>query len=113
MDAMKLQEFRAMQLAVIGACAVKYDRKVITLPLEGLSEIFLGDNIVISEVSLVTDCVAVSICGHESYMPITKLSDNAIDEVIATMQAKAVEIAGIDVMVNLATGKLDMSDIRL
>ena len=113
MKAITFQEFRAMQLAVIGACVIAgRGNKVTRLTLEGIDEIEVGDNAVINEISLHRDVVTLSICGAETDMPITMLSDDIIEEIIDTMRAKAVDIANCDIMVN-GRGEWDKNEVRL
>lgn len=95
-----LQTFRTMQLAVKGACAPK---SVNYLSLNGIDAIDIGDNLRIISIDLDRDLVVVEMgedSNVESYMPLNVLSDDVIEEIIDTMQAKAVDIANRDVMVN-------------
>lgn len=110
MNARLFQEFRAMQLAVKGSkgtISINWH----SLIIEGIDMIEIGDNAVISEICLDKDYVCVSIFDSHSYMPITMLSDDIIEEVVDTLRAKAVEIANCDIMVNL-NGEWDRNQIR-
>lgn len=95
-----LQTFRTMQLAVKGAC---HPKSVSYLTLDGIDAIELGDNLRIISIDLDRDLVVVEMgedSNVESFMPLNVLSDDVIEEIIDTMQAKAVDIADRDVMVN-------------
>ena len=95
-----LQDFRAMQIAFLGANYMRYGRGGESLPLEGIDKISIGDNIDITEISLNTDYVLVSIGDIHSFMPIKNLGYSVMAEVIATLKAKALDLANRDVMVN-------------
>ena len=95
MTAQLLQDFRVAQLAAKGA-----SNKAEFIGFDGIDCIALGDEIKIVEVSLKIDSVIVQINDSQSFMSIHNLSDGIIAEVIATMKAVALEIAGRDVMVN-------------
>jgi len=99
MKANTLLTFRAMQLAIIGAEVLRASRKVDTLILNGIDTIVIGDNIEITEVSLVKDVVLVTIGETSSYVCIRSLSDEVVDEIIETMSVKALDLADYDVMV--------------
>lgn len=95
-----LQTFRAMQLAIKGACSPK---SVNYLTLSGIDTISIGDSLEITAIDLDRDIVVVEMGEDskiESYMPINVLSDDVVEEIIDTMQYKAVDIADRDVMVN-------------
>ena len=100
MNANILQDFRAMQIAFFGAHKLKYDTNPCFLLLEGIDRISIGDNIEIIEIHLHIDYVVVEIADVRSFMPITNLSDNVMIDVIATLKAKALDIANRDVIVN-------------
>ena len=100
MNANILQDFRAMQLAVVGAYFMRYNRNATDLILDGIDQINLGDNINIVEISLHIDYVLVAINDIRSLVPLEKLSYGVITEVIATLKAKALDITTRDVMVN-------------
>ena len=100
MDANILQDFRAMQLAVVGANYMRYSEGTNCLYLEGIDKISIGDNIEITEISLHTDYVLVSINDIHSFVPLKNLSYSIITEVIATLKAKALDIVNRDVIVN-------------
>lgn len=99
MKANTLLTFRAMQLAIIGAEVLRTSRKVETLILNGIDTITIGDDLEITEVSLVKDVVLVSIGETSSYVCIRNLSDEVMDEIIETMEIKALDLADYDVMV--------------
>ena len=98
MKAITLQNFRAMQLAVRGA----FLQPTSGLILSGIDTIAIADDCDIVEISTELDLVSVRILSTETEttMPIHSLSEEIIEEIIATMRAKAVEIAGLDVIVN-------------
>jgi hypothetical protein len=100
MNANILQDFRAMQIAVFGAYFMRRHQSVNDLVLEGTDQINIGDNINIVEVSLHTDYVVVAIEDIRSLMPLKNLSYGIITEIIATLKAKALDIANRDVVVN-------------
>lgn len=100
MNANILQDFRAMQLAVVGAYFMRYNRNTTDLMLEGTDQISIGDNINIVEISLHTDYVLVAIEDIRSLVPLKNLSYGVITDVIATLRAKALDIANRDVMIN-------------
>lgn len=100
MNANILQDFQAMQIAFLGANYMRYGRGAECLSLEGIDKISIGDTIEITEISLNTDYVLVSIGDIHSFMPIKNLAYSVMVEVIATLKAKALELAGRDVMVN-------------
>jgi sRNA-binding carbon storage regulator CsrA len=95
-----LQDFRVMQLAVVGAHFIRYSRNTTNILLEGIDRINIGDNIEITEISLHRDSVLVSIAGVNSIMPLKNLSYDVVVEIIATLKAKALDIANRDVIVN-------------
>lgn len=105
MKAITLQNFRAMQLAVKGACGTKAD----ALILNGIDCIPLGSDCEIIEIKLDIDAVAIKMLysKSESYLPIHCLADDVVEEITDTLRAKAVEIARRDVMVN---GKGELTD---
>lgn len=111
MDAKLLQEFRAMQLAVKGSLLNKNRTDVKELLIEGIDSIPIGDNALIDTILLDKDVVNVNIFDTNSLMPIHYLSDSIIEYIIDTMRAKALDIAGTDVMVNL-NGEMDLKQIR-
>jgi hypothetical protein len=111
MDAKLLQEFRTMQLAVKGALAMKSRIDVEELLIEGIDSIAIGDNALIDTILLDKDIVNVNIFNVNSLMPIHFLSDGIIEEIVDTMRAKALDIAGTDVMVNFK-GEIDYKQIR-
>lgn len=111
MNARLFQEFRAMQMAVIGACASKGQKDVKALYIEGIDAIELGDNALITEICLDKDIVTINMFDNNSYAPINNFSDDIIEEIVDTMRAKALDIAGTDVMVNF-NGEMDYSQIR-
>ena len=111
MNARLFQEFRAMQLAVKGALLKKNRTDVKELLIEGIDAIAIGDNALIDTILLDKDIVNVNIFDANSLMPITYLSDRVIEDIIDTMRAKALDIAGTDVMVNL-NGEIDYTQIR-
>lgn len=100
MNANILQDFRAMQIAVFGAYFMRCHQSANELILEGTDQINIGDNINIVEISLHIDYVLVAIEGIRSLVPLKNLSYGVIAEVIATLKAKALDIANRDVVVN-------------
>lgn len=100
MNANILQDFRAMQIAFLGANYMRYGQGTNCLLLEGIDKIGIGDNIEITEISLHTDYVLVSIGDINSLMPVKNLAYGVMAEVIATLKAKALDLANRDVMVN-------------
>lgn len=98
MNANILQDFREMQLAVIGANFMRYGRNTTDLLLDGIDRINIGDNINIVEICLHTDYVLVAIEDIRSLVPLKNLSYGVITEIIATLKAKALDIANRDVM---------------
>ena len=111
MNARLFQEFRAMQLAVKGALLNKSRTDVKELLIEGIDSIPIGDNALIDTILLDKDVVNVNIFNVNSFMPIHYLSDYIIEWVVDTMRAKALDIAGTDVMVSL-NGEMDYKQIR-
>ena len=111
MNASLLQDFRAMQLAVKGALAMKGRTDVKELLIEGTDSIPIGDNALIDTILLDKDVVNVNIFNVNSFMPIHYLSDDIIEWIVGTMRAKALDIADTDVMVNL-NGGMDYKQIR-
>jgi hypothetical protein len=105
MKAITLQNFRAMQLAVKGACGTKAE----SLILNGIDCIPLSSDCEIIEIKLDIDAVAIKLhySESESYLPIHCLADDVVEEITDTLRAKAVEIAHRDVMVN---GKGELAD---
>ena len=98
MDARILQEFRAMQLAIKGACAGNNDAK--EFYIEGIDAIELGDNALITAIHLDKDVVNINMFDYNSYAPISNFSEEIIEEIVDTMRAKALDICNRDVMVN-------------
>lgn len=101
MNASLLQEFRAMQLAIKGAGMLISNGKTIfdKLMLSGIDAVELGEHVKVIEISLDTDEVVIETYGT-SYLRLSKLSDDVIEELISIMRAKALEIADRDVLVN-------------
>jgi hypothetical protein len=101
MNASLLQEFRAMQLAIKGAGMLKSNGITIfdKLLLDGIDSIELGEHVKIIEICLDTDEVVIETYGT-TYLRLSKLSDDIIEELISIMRAKALEIADKDVLVN-------------
>lgn len=99
MKATLLQEFRAMQLAIKGACSPK---SVNFLTLNGVDCIELGDTMRINAIDLNRDIVSVEVMDTniESFMCLSVFSDEVIKDIVTIMRVKAVEIAEVDVMVN-------------
>ena len=99
MKATLLQEFRAMQLAIKGACSPK---SVNFLTLNGVDCIELGDTMRINSIDLNRDIVSVEVADTdiESFMCLSVFSDEVAEDIIKIMRAKAVEIAEVDVMIN-------------
>jgi hypothetical protein len=100
MNANILQDFRAMQIAVVGAHNMRFNQIPNELVLEGTDQINIGDNINIVEVCLHIDYVLVAIEGIHSLMPLENLSYGVITEIIATLKAKALDLTSRDVIVN-------------
>lgn len=94
-----LQEFRAMQLAIKGACSPK---SVNFLTLNGVDCIELGDTMRINAIDLERDIVSVEVMDTdiENFMCLSVFSNEVVEEIIDIMRVKAVEIAEVDVMVN-------------
>lgn len=107
MKAITLQNFRAMQLAVKGACGTKTEKLI----LNGIDCIPLGSDCEIIEIKLDIDAVVVKLNYSESetYLPIYCLSDDVVEEITDTLRAKAVELAHRDVIV---TGNGELADER-
>lgn len=99
MKATLLQEFRAMQLAIKGACSPK---SVNFLTLNGVDCIELGDTMRINAIDLDRDIVSVEVMDTdiENFMCLSVFSNEVVEDIVSTMRAKAVEIAEVDVMVN-------------
>lgn len=99
MKATLLQEFRAMQLAIKGACSPK---SVNFLTLNGVDCIELGDTMRINAIDLDRDIVSVEVMDTdiENFMCLSVFSNEVVEEIIDIMRVKAVEIAEVDVMVN-------------
>ena len=99
MKATLLQEFRAMQLAIKGACSPK---SVNFLTLNGVDCIELGDTMRINAIDLDRDIVSVEVMDTdiESFMCLSVFSKEVGEDIVSAMRAKAVEIAEVDVMVN-------------
>ena len=95
MNANILQDFRVMQLAVVGANFMRYNRNTTDLLLEGIDRINIGDNINIVEICLHIDYVLVAIEDIRSLVPLENLSYDIITKVIATLKAKALEISSV------------------
>lgn len=102
-----LQNFRAMQLAIKGACGQKTEK----VRLEGIDCIPMGSDCEIIEVPLNSDHVVIKLIWSESesYLPLHCLSDDVIEELTNTMKAKALELGHCDVAVN---GKGELSDCK-
>lgn len=107
MKAITLQNFRAMQLAVKGACGTKTEKLI----LNGIDCIPLGSDCEINEIKLNIDVVVLKLNYSESetYLPIHCLSDDVVEEITDTLRAKAVELAHRDVIV---TGNGELADDR-
>ena len=99
MKATLLQEFRAMQLAIKGACSPK---SVNFLTLNGVDCIELGDTMRINAIDLERDIVSVEVMDTdiENFMCLSVFSNEVVEDIIDIMRAKAVEIAEVDVMIN-------------
>ena len=99
MKATLLQGFRAMQLAIKGACSPK---SVNFLTLNGVDCIELGDTMRINAIDLERDIVSVEVMDTdiENFMCLSVFSNEVVEEIIDIMRVKAVEIAEVDVMVN-------------
>lgn len=94
-----LQEFRAMQLAIKGACSPK---SVQFLTLNGVDCIELGDTMRINAIDLDRDIVSVEVMDTdiENFMCLSVFSNEVVEDILRIMRAKAVEIAKVDVMVD-------------
>jgi hypothetical protein len=101
MNASLLQEFRAMQLAIKGAGMLKSNgiTNFDNLLLDGIDAVELGEHVKVIEIGLNTDEVVIETYGT-TYLRLSKLSDDVIEELISIMRAKALEIADRDVLVN-------------
>jgi hypothetical protein len=99
MKATLLQEFRAMQLAIKGACSPK---SVNFLTLNGVDCIELGDTMRINAIDLDRDVVSVEVMDTdiENFMCLSVFSNEVVEDIVSTMRAKAVEIAEVDVMID-------------
>jgi hypothetical protein len=99
MKATLLQEFRAMQLAIKGACSPK---SVNFLTLNGVDCIELGDTMRINAIDLDRDIVSVEVMDTdiENFMCLSVFSNEVVEDIIDIMRAKAVEIAEVDVMID-------------
>ena len=108
MNAKLLQNFRAMQLTLKGACLIYHKQEVEAFHFEGSDTIPMADGVEITEVSLDKDVVVIKFTYSESeaYLPIKAISDTIIEDLVDTMRVKALEIADRDVMVN---GKGELS----
>lgn len=95
-DLFKLQEFRAMQLAIKGALM---SADCHCLCLDGIDRVSIGDELEISEISLDRDVVVVSIGCAERYATLSSFSQRVIDEIVDTMRYKALEMADKLVMI--------------
>ena len=102
MNAKLLQNFRAMQLTLKGACLIYHKQEVEAFHFEGIDTIPMADGVEITEVSLDKDVVVIKFTYSESeaYLPIKSISEAIIEDLVDTMRAKALEIADRDVMVN-------------
>ena len=102
MNAKLLQEFRAMQLTLKGACLIYHKQEVEAFHFEGIDTIPMADGIEITKVSLDKDVVVIksTYSENEAYLPINSISGAIIEDLVDTMRAKALEIADRDVMVN-------------
>jgi hypothetical protein len=104
MNASLLQEFRAMQLAIKGAGMLRSNGKTIfdKLMLDGIDAIELGEHVKVIEICLDTDEVLIETYGGTTttYLRLSTLSDDVIEDFISIMRAKALEIADRDVLVN-------------
>ena len=102
MNAKLLQNFRAMQLTLKGACLIYHKQEVEAFHFEGIDTIPMADGVEITEVSLDKDVVVIKFTYSESeaYLPIKSIADSVIEDLVDTMRAKALEIADRDVMVN-------------
>jgi hypothetical protein len=69
------------------------------LMLDGIDAIELGEHVKVIEICLNTDEVLIETYGT-TYLRLSKLSDDVIEELISIMRAKALEIADKDVLVN-------------
>lgn len=107
MKAITLQNFRAMQLAVKGACGTHTEKLI----LNGIDCIPMGSDCEIIEIKLDIDAVVIRLIysENETYLPIHCLSDELVEEITDTLRAKAVELAHRDVMV---TGNGELADCK-
>ena len=107
MKAITLQNFRAMQLAVKGACGMETKKLI----LNGIDCIPMGNDCEIIEIELDIDAVVIRLVYSEteSYLPIHCLSNELIEEITDTLRAKAVELAHRDVIVN---GNGELADCK-
>lgn len=99
MDRNILREFRALQLAVKGADAVKYNNTC-SIKLELNSEqrgwISIGPGSEVCEISLVKDCIGVVSCVEPSsvtYLDVSAFSGKVLSDILETMRAIALDMA--------------------
>lgn len=114
MDVTLLTNFRAMQLALIGAGAVN-SLKVDRHTLNELYRIPVGDQLEIIEVSLTKDVVLVQVTETEiqDYIPINNLSDEIVQELVGMMRLSALEATDYEPLINASTGAISKSSWRL
>lgn len=100
MDRNILREFRALQLAIKGADAVKYNgyRSTCSTIMELNSEqrgwVNIGPDSEVCEISLDKDCIGVAgEPGSVTYLDISALSGKVLGDILEIMRTTALEIA--------------------
>lgn len=93
-----LEEFRAMQLAIKGACSPK---TINFLTLNNADCIELGDTMRINAIDLDRDIVSVEVMDTdiENFMCLSVFSDEVVKDIVKIMRTRAVEIGEVDVKV--------------
>lgn len=100
MDRNILREFRALQLAIKGADAVKYNRHNNTCPVkmelnsEQRGWVSIGPDSEVYEISLDKDCIGVAgEPGPVAYIDISALSGKVLGDILEIMRTTALDIA--------------------
>jgi hypothetical protein len=106
MDRSILREFRALQLAIKGADAVKYNRvrdrnispEIMELNSEQRGWVSIGPDSEVCVISLDKDCIGVAgESGVVTYLSISALSGKVLGDILEIMRTTALEIANREI----------------